>query len=50
MTKGVSRDGGKIDPKPMPCDPPKGPIGINNPQSPGLHGTNHGTNGTQQKG
>lgn len=29
---------------------PKGPMGINNPQSPGLHGENIGSAGTQGKG
>lgn len=27
--------------------PPVGPSNINDPKSPGLHGTNHGTSGTQ---
>lgn len=30
--------------------PPVGPIGIKDGRSPGLHGTNHGTCGTQSKG
>lgn len=41
-------NGGQIDPKPMPYSPPVGPIGINDPKTPGLHGTNHGPSGGQQ--
>jgi len=29
--------------------PPKGPSNIGDPKGPGLHGTNHGNNGTQGK-
>ena len=39
--------GGVTEAKPLPYDPPVGPIGIGDPKSPGLHGTNHGTAGTQ---
>lgn len=46
---GVSHNGGRIDPKPMDYSPPQGPKGINDPQTPGLHGTNHGNCGTQRK-
>lgn len=35
--------------KTIPYDPPKGPMGINDPRTPGLHGTNHGSCGTQHK-
>lgn len=46
----VATNGGKIDPKPIAnYSPPKGPSNINNPQSSGLHGTNHGNCGTQGK-
>ena len=31
----------------MNYKPPVGPKGIGDPKSPGLHGTNHGNNGTQ---
>jgi hypothetical protein len=34
--------GGKLDPKPIDYSPPQGPKGINDPKTPGLHGTNHG--------
>lgn len=37
-----------IDCKPLPYDPPKGPIGQSH-NSPGLGGTNHGNAGTQGK-
>lgn len=40
-------NGGKQEVKPIPYSPPCGPSNINDPQSPGLHGTNHGTCGTQ---
>jgi hypothetical protein len=43
----LTSGGGKPMVKRMPYDPPKGPIGINNPQTPGLHGTNMGMCGTQ---
>lgn len=33
----------------MNYKPPVGPKGINDPHSPGLHGTNHGCCGTQGK-
>lgn len=39
-----TRDGGKPIVKPMPYSPPKGPSGINDPKTPGIHGTNHGNN------
>lgn len=41
-------DGGKQEPKDvMNYKPPQGPSNIGDPKSPGLHGTNHGNNGTQ---
>lgn len=45
-----THDGGKPEVKPLPYSPPQGPIGINNPQTPGLHGENCGNCGTQRKG
>lgn len=39
--------GGVTEAKPMPYSPPVGPTGINDPKSPGIHGTNHGNCGTQ---
>lgn len=42
-------NGGRQDPKTIPYDPPKGPTGINDPKTPGLHGNNHGNCGTQHK-
>lgn len=42
-------NGGQQSPKPLPYSPPKGPAGQME-QGPGLHGTNHGTCGTQGKG
>lgn len=35
-------DGGRLDPKPLDYKPPVGPSNINDPKSPGIHGTNHG--------
>lgn len=42
-------NGGQQEVKQIPYDPPKGPVGIMSPQSPGIHGENHGNNGTQGK-
>jgi hypothetical protein len=42
--------GGEMPVKDIPYSPPKGPEGINDPKSPGLHGHNHGNCGTQHKG
>lgn len=42
-----TRDGGKPMPVPTDYSPPVGPKGINDPQTPGLHGGNKGSNGTQ---
>ena len=41
-------NGGQMEVKPLPYDPPKGPSGQMQ-QSPGIHGTNHGNCGTQGK-
>ncbi len=41
--------GGKPSAKPLPYDPPVGPSNINDSKTPGLHGTNHGTCGSQGK-
>lgn len=41
--------GGIMAFKPMPYSPPVGPKGINDPDSPGLHGTNIGNCGTQSQ-
>lgn len=43
----AARSGGVTEAKPLPYSPPQGPKGINDPQTPGLHGSNHGTCGTQ---
>lgn len=40
--KPTATSGGCTTAKEMPYSPPQGPIGINNPQTPGLHGVNHG--------
>lgn len=39
-------EGGECDAKEIPYSPPKGPTGQMQ-QGPGIHGTNHGTKGTQ---
>lgn len=41
--------GGVTEAKPLPYSPPKGPTNVNDPKTPGLHGTNHGVCGTQGK-
>ena len=42
--------GGQIQPRDvMGYSPPVGPTNINDPKSPGLHGSNHG-NGTNRRG
>lgn len=43
-------NGGQQSPKPLPYSAPVGPSNINDSQTPGLHGTNHGCCGTQHKG
>lgn len=40
--------GGEMSAKELPYSPPVGPSNINDPKSPGLHGTNHGNCGTQK--
>lgn len=45
--KARATNGGQCDPKPIPYSPPVGPKSVGDPKSPGLHGTNHGNNGTQ---
>lgn len=40
-------NGGQQTPKDIPYSPPVGPSNIGDSKSPGLHGTNHGNNGTQ---
>lgn len=43
-------NGGEVPVKDvMSYSPPKGPSNIMDPKSPGLHGTNHGSCGTQRK-
>lgn len=45
-----ARSGGETSARPtMNYKPPVGPSNINDPKSPGLHGSNHGTCGTQGK-
>lgn len=39
--------GGVTSAKELPYSPPQGPKGINDSQTPGLHGDNHGNCGTQ---
>lgn len=41
--------GGVTQAKPLANRGPVGPKTVNNPQRPGLHGTNHGNCGTQGK-
>lgn len=40
-------NGGQQAVKPIPYSPPVGPSNINDSQSPGIHGDNHGNCGTQ---
>lgn len=40
-------NGGQMEVKSIPYSPPVGPSNINDSKSPGIHGTNHGTCGTQ---
>lgn len=40
--KGRATSGGVKEAKPLSYSPPVGPKGINDPQTPGLHGANHG--------
>lgn len=46
---GTNPGGGVVQPKPTSYSKPKGPKNIEDPKSPGLHGTNHGMCGTQGK-
>lgn len=39
--------GGVTEAKDLPYSPPVGPSNINDPKTPGIHGTNHGNTGTQ---
>lgn len=45
--KAPATNGGQLEVKQLPYSPPVGPKSIGDPKSPGLHGTNHGNNGTQ---
>lgn len=47
--RAAATNGGKITPKSPDYHPPTGPSGINDPKTPGLHGSNHGNCGTQGK-
>lgn len=49
MSKLPVTEGGRAEPKELDYKPPEGPKGINDPKTPGLHGTNHGNCGTQGK-
>lgn len=40
----LTKGGGKPTVKDIPYSPPKGPTNINDPKTPGIHGTNHGNN------
>lgn len=42
-------EGGRAIPKPLDYRPPVGPSNINDPKTPGIHGSNHGNSGTQHK-
>lgn len=42
-------NGGQQAVKSIPYSPPKGPSNINDPKTPGIHGSNHGNCGTQGK-
>lgn len=44
-----SGGGGHMPVKEIPYSPPVGPSNINDPKSPGLHGSNHGNCGSQGK-
>lgn len=46
---GSASNGGRQSPKDIPYSPPVGPKSINDPKTPGIHGTNHGCCGTQGK-
>lgn len=40
-------NGGQMPVKEIPYSNPVGPKNIGDPKSPGIHGSNHGNNGTQ---
>lgn len=42
MPDSRTSNGGQMKPKDIPYSSPKGPSNINDPNGPGLHGTNHG--------
>lgn len=46
---GRATKGGVTEAKPLPYSPPQGPKGIGDPKTPGIHGSNHGSCGTQGK-
>lgn len=50
MAESPTHSGGQPKVKEIPYEAPQGPSGINNPQTPGLHGENHGNCGTQGGG
>ncbi len=49
MPNNRATNGGKREPKTLAYSPPVGPKSINDPKTPGIHGTNHGCCGTQGK-
>lgn len=49
MPDNRATNGGQCIPKDLPYDPPQGPKGIAQGNSPGIGGSNHGNNGTQGK-
>lgn len=49
MPNNRATNGGQQEPKTIPYSPPVGPTSINDPKTPGIHGTNHGCCGTQGK-
>lgn len=49
LKNGGAGDVDMPSPKQIPYSAPQGPKGINDPKTPGIHGTNHGSCGTQHK-
>ena len=47
MAEAPTKEGGKPEVKPIEYSPPKGPTSINDPKTPGIHGTNHGNSVNQ---
>lgn len=47
MGGNVATNGGQQTPKDIPYSTPVGPKSINDPKTPGIHGTNHGNCGSQ---